>query len=86
MGNFQNSNFGSDEFRVGLEYCYDKILYLRGGYMMLGKNNSENNIYGASVGAGVSIPIEGSNIAFDYAWRETDFFDANQWFTLKVGF
>lgn len=84
-GTFQNSNFGSDMFRVGLEYAYNNQLFLRGGYTYLTENNDEN-IYGPTVGAGVRLPIEGASIAFDYAYRVADFFSANQWFTLKLGF
>jgi len=85
MGAFQNSNFGSDAFRFGAEYAYDQTLFLRGGYSALTDGNEEN-IYGPTVGAGVRLPVEGATIMFDYAYRVTDFFDANQWFTLKLGF
>jgi hypothetical protein len=85
MGTFQNSNFGNDEFRAGLEYSFDDKIFLRGGYMTLTENN-EDNIYGPTFGAGVRLPLETTSIGFDYAYRVTDFFDANQWFTLKVGF
>jgi hypothetical protein len=85
-GSFQNSNFGSDAFRVGAEISYQNQLFLRGGYQFLTENNTDNNIYGPTVGAGVRLPVEGATIGFDYAYRVTDFFDANQWFTLTVGF
>ncbi len=85
MGNFQNSNVGADEIRFGLEYAWNNQLFVRGGYMRLGQKN-EDNIYGPSFGAGVSLPVGGTTIGFDYAYRAADFFSANQWFTLKVGF
>lgn len=85
MGSFQNSNFGADVFKGGLEYSYNNVLFVRGGYSALSEGN-ENNIYGATVGAGLRIPIQGASISFDYAYRVTDFFDANEWFTLGVGF
>jgi|WetSurMetagenome_2_1015567.scaffolds.fasta_scaffold38909_2 hypothetical protein len=85
-GSFQNSNFGSDAFRIGAEFSFQNQLFLRGGYSLLTENNTDNNIYGPTVGAGVKLPVEGAAISFDYAYRVTDFFDANQWFTLTVGF
>lgn len=84
-GTFQSSNFGSDTYRLGAEYSYDNILFLRGGYSGLFTNN-DDNIYGATFGAGLRIPIEGAAVSFDYAYRVTDFFDANQWFSLKFAF
>jgi len=85
MGTFENSNFGNDEFHGGLEYSYSDMLFLRGGYAMQAPNN-DDNIYGPTFGAGVKFNVTGTAIAFDYAYRVVDFFDANQWFTLKVGF
>ena len=85
MGTFENSNFGNDEVHGGLEYSYSDILFLRGGYAMQSPNN-DDNIYGPTFGAGVKFDLQGTAIGFDYAYRVTDFFDANQWFTLKVGF
>jgi hypothetical protein len=85
MGTFQNANLGSDEYRAGLEYAFSDQFFLRGGYMMLGTNDDEN-IYGATFGAGVVLPLETTSITFDYAYRVTDFFDGSQWFTFKIGF
>ena len=82
--NFQNTNFGSDEYRLGAEYAYNNLIFLRGGYAI--NQNTEDAIYGVSLGVGVRVPIESSSISFDYAYRHAKFFDANQWFTVKVGF
>lgn len=83
-GNFQNTNFGSDEYKFGVEYGYHDALFLRGGYAL--NQNQDDNIYGASFGVGVKIPVSSSSIIVDYAWRHADFFDANQWVTVKIGF
>ncbi|MGA9116611.1 MAG: PorV/PorQ family protein [Bacteroidota bacterium] len=83
MGNFQNNNFAADEFRFGLEYAWRDLLFLRGGYMLLGQNNAEDNIYGVSLGAGVTVPVSGARIGFDYAYRQADFFDSNHWITVR---
>jgi hypothetical protein len=82
-GSFQNSNFGSDEFRVGVEYCWNKILYLRGGMMQ--QQNQADNIYGPTFGVGVNIPVSGNSaITLDYGYRKTDFFDGSQWLAIKL--
>lgn len=85
MGDFQNTNFGQDEIRGGLEYGWNNQVFVRGGYMAFGQNNKDN-IYGPTFGAGVKLPVGDWNVAFDYAYRHADFFSANQWFTLTVGF
>lgn len=83
-GDFLNNNFGSDEYRVGAEYNYDDRFFVRAGYAAA--QNEDDNIYGPTFGVGVNVPVEGSRISFDYAYRQVEFFDANQWFTLRIGF
>lgn len=83
-GDFQNTNFGSDEYRFGAEYGYNDRLFFRGGYMLT--PNNEDNIYGPTFGVGVKLPLETSMVEFDYAYRQAEFFDANQWLTVKLGF
>ena len=80
---FQNSNFGDDEFRGGLEYAWNNILFLRGGIMRT--QNQSNNIYGPTFGIGVNIPLGGTSIMFDYSYRKVDYFDGNQWIGVKLG-
>ncbi|MBI5476053.1 MAG: PorV/PorQ family protein [Ignavibacteriales bacterium] len=82
-GDFQNTNFGNDEYRMGVEYGFNNMFFVRGGYMLFGKTN-DDNIYGPTFGAGINIPVEGSTIILDYAYRHAKYFDANQWFTIKL--
>jgi hypothetical protein len=82
-GAFQNSNFGDDEYRVGLEYGWNNILFLRGGIMQT--QDQTNNIYGPTFGIGLNIPFGGTSIMFDYSYRKADYFDANQWIGVKLG-
>jgi hypothetical protein len=85
MGTFENANFGNDEFHGGVEYAFQDLVFLRGGYAMQTPDNTDN-IYGATFGAGLKLNVESTTFYLDYAYRATDFFKANQWFTVKVGF
>ncbi|NOQ97781.1 MAG: PorV/PorQ family protein [Calditrichae bacterium] len=84
-GTFNNANAGSDLLSGGLEYGFRDLFFLRGGY---GYNlqNSDDNVFGASFGAGIKYPIGNFDFYFDYAYRQlTDYFDANNIFTIKFG-
>jgi len=84
-GTFNNANAASDLLSGGLEYEFRNLIFLRGGY---GYNlqNSDDNIFGASFGAGIKYPIGNFDFYFDYAYRQlTDYFDANNVFTVKIG-
>lgn len=90
---FQNNNYSSDEYRVGLEYNYNKIVFLRGAYAFTpdykeedGLLREDQTLFGPSFGVGLQYPFGNVKLGFDYAYRLTQRFDGNQWFTLTVGF
>ena len=93
-GDFMNDNFGLDRYIGSAEFNYNNFLFLRGGYAM-GYNEEESNfasqndefMFGPSFGAGVVFKIAANTkLALDYAYRTTEFFDNNQWFTLTATF
>lgn len=85
-GVFQNSNFYGDEYKLGMEYTFDNLLFVRGGYMFLPELEKDDNIYGLTAGVGINYDLGGVNMKFDYGYRQTKFFDANHVFTVTLGF
>jgi len=93
-GIFQNNNFSVDEYRVGAEYGYNDMFFLRGGYGFA--ENSKNNdlpladktsqIFGFTAGAGIHYELGSMDFALDYAYQDVEFLDANHVFSLKFGF
>ncbi|GAB4320320.1 MAG: type IX secretion system outer membrane channel protein PorV [Candidatus Zixiibacteriota bacterium] len=82
-GSFQSNTFNNDEGHFGGEYSYDETFFLRAGYTY---SNQDAYLYGATFGGGLVLKLGETDVAFDYAWTETDVFDANQYFTVKVAF
>jgi hypothetical protein len=91
-GNFQSNNFSEDAWIGGLEYAYDGKYFLRGAYSY--SQDVENDagdvlnpyIYGLSLGAGFTMELNETLMTFEGAWRETEFFDSEAVFSLKLGF
>jgi len=83
---FQNNNFLDDEYKFGLEFSFDRTLFLRGGYNLSQETRQDSYIYGLTAGAGVHYPFTGLDVTVDYAYRSVDFFDANHVFSIKLGF
>jgi opacity protein-like surface antigen len=69
-----------------MEYAFDNLLFVRGGYMFLPELEKDDNIYGLTAGVGINYDLGGVNMKFDYAYRQTKFFDANHVFTVTLGF
>lgn len=96
MGNFQANNHGTDVWQGGAEYSFDDWLFLRGGYKYsalgsaeddpLGESSGDQYIYGASLGGGLTRSLGNLNVTIEYTWWQTDVFDDNQFFTMKVAF
>lgn len=84
---FVNNNYSNDEYRLGLEYSYNSLIFLRGGYTFQTDVPEEfEYIYGPTFGAGIQYKVGELNFAFDYAYRTTKFFSANQWIAVSLGF
>jgi hypothetical protein len=92
VGLFQNNNFDDDELKFGAEYDFNNLLFFRAGYNFApdapnDATGAENAyIFGLSLGGGFHYDIGGVDLALDYAWRDANFFDANNVFTIRLGF
>lgn len=83
-GNFRNFNLGNDYYMGGVEYGFKDLFFLRGGYLATQQN--DDNIFGPTFGAGLQASLSGTSVGFDYTYRSVEYFDANQFFSLRVGF
>jgi hypothetical protein len=86
---FLNSSFSSDEYKLGLEYNYNNIFYIRGAGSYFPDKQKDESLFGPTFGAGIKYPFGNVSIGFDYAYRlinESGFNSTNQFFTLNVGF
>lgn len=80
-----NNNTSNDEYKIGLEYAFKDLLYLRGAYSMDPQEKTANYLYGPSFGVGTHF-IVGIDIKAEYAYRWTQYFDANQVISVTLGF
>lgn len=90
-GNFQNNNFADDEYKLGGEIMIEKILFVRGGYMLAPGADKDptgetSYIYSYSFGAGLLLDLGGLEARVDYAYRNVKYFAGNNVFTVSLGF
>lgn len=85
-GTFLNENFGNDAFRFGAEYMYSDLISLRGGYLVATELDSEDQLYRFTLGVGLHTAVGGTDLRFDYAFRDSQYFDGNNLFQLTIGF
>lgn len=83
---FQNNNFSDDEYRLGLEYGYNKMFFVRGGYSLAPQAPTDNYIYGFTAGVGFNYQFEGIDLDAGYAYRDAKYFNGNHIFSLSLGF
>jgi hypothetical protein len=84
---FQSNNFSDDEYKLGLEYAYQDLFFVRGGYDLAQKESSDlSYLFGPSFGAGIHTALGSTDITFDYAYRSVKVFSANHVFSVKLGF
>jgi len=89
-GIYMNNNFSPDEWKLGAEYGYNNMFFVRAGYQFAsdpGESFGESNyLYGFTAGAGFNYQVEGFSVKVDYAYRYAQFFDGNNVFALTLGF
>jgi len=83
-GIYQNNNFSGDEYKLGGEYGYNDLFFVRAGYML--SPDQEEYIYGFTGGVGINYQVEGFGVKVDYAYRQVEFFGGNNVIALTLGF
>jgi hypothetical protein len=63
-GDFQSNNFSNDEWRLGGEYVYEDLFYLRGGYVYC---SQDEYLYGPALGLGVRFKMGNTVTCVDYS-------------------
>lgn len=97
MTNFVNNNYQNDEYNVGVEYGFDNLLFLRGGYQFspgmkredlsaLATKFQNDYQYDYTFGAGINYDLGGTLVVIDYAYRHQKLLDANSVITVRLGF
>ena len=85
-GTFQNNNFSDDQAKFGAEYGFNDMFFVRGGWDVAPDASDDEFIFGASFGLGVSLDVGGLGIIADYGWRDSQFFESQNAFSLKLAF
>lgn len=85
-GTFIHNNYSYDDFRIGGEWSYQNMLYVRGGYSLSPDLPTEEAMFTYTAGAGVRFDLSPTmSIAVDYGYRATEFFSDNHVFGIKLG-
>jgi hypothetical protein len=85
-GTFQNNNFSDDEYKLGAEFAFQDVFFVRGGYDFAQKESDQREyIYGMSMGFGMHYVLGTVDLTIDYAYRDLKYFEGNHMFSLKVG-
>ena len=83
---FQNNNLSNDAFKFGAEYNYNDFVAVRGGYNLADNTDAADVLYTFTLGAGIHYKISDMDFTFDYAYRDSQYFDGNNIFTIQLGF
>ncbi len=85
---FRNNNNMDDQIRVGAEFSFMDMFFVRGGYNYYTGNGDDYLFNSFSAGAGIRWEmLDGVEIMFDYAYRDVtaDALSANNIFTITLG-
>lgn len=89
FGDFENDNYSSDVYKIGIQYAFDNMIFVRGGYNYAPQGPSSlgiGQIYDYALGAGLNYNLGGVNFTFDYAFQHVRILNSENVFTVKLGF
>ncbi len=90
-GVYQDNNFIEDVTRLGGEYSFQDMFFVRAGYSFAPDSQDDaagqtNYIYGLTFGGGITYDFANVGVSIDYTYRQVDVFDASNVFSIKLGF
>jgi len=85
-GVFENYNLGNDHFSIGAEYMFRDLVALRGGYFLVPDAEAEDVLYRFTAGIGLHYELQNINFRIDYTYRDSQYFNGNNLFSLTFGF
>jgi hypothetical protein len=83
---FDNNNYSDDEYKLGLEYEYENMIFLRGGYAIASVDEGLEYLYGFSGGIGMKTTISGIDLSVNYGYRSVRYFGGNHLIDVIIGF
>ncbi|MBI3364156.1 MAG: PorV/PorQ family protein [Ignavibacteriae bacterium] len=94
---FENNNFKVDEYKIGGEYSFRNMFFVRGGWNFAESTTDDNltttsgvdkttYLFGGTAGVGVRQNVGDLDITLDYAYRGVKFLDGNHIISIKLGF
>ena len=86
---FQNNNYSYDDYKIGLEYTFKDILYVRGGYLFSPQSTdtTPNIFQNYALGVGLNLKqFSDIDLSIDYAYVPVEYFDSNHIFSISIGF
>ncbi len=90
-GTFENNNYSSDVYKFGLQYSFNNMLFLRGGYNYApnapkDQTGQTSEIYDYTFGAGINYNLGELNFTLDYAYEHVLLLTSINVFTVRLGF
>jgi hypothetical protein len=82
---YTNSNFYAEEYKFGIEYGYDNLFFVRGGYIHTAGFESSDVVLKLSFGAGLNYNFGGLNVKFDYAYVPAEYFSDTHLISIGLG-
>jgi hypothetical protein len=83
---FTNANYWGDAYKIGGEYGYNDLFFVRLGYQVTPELPVRKNTFRLSAGFGINYDLGDLNLKLDYGYQDVDPLDDNHVFTVMFGF
>ncbi len=87
---YTNNTFYAEEYKLGVEYGFDNLFFVRAGYVYtdiptIEGVTKEDAIMNLALGAGLNYSFSGLNVKFDYAFVPAQYFTDTHLISVGIG-
>ena len=84
-GVYTNNTFYPEQFKVGAEYGFNNLIFLRAGYVHTDEYEWSEVLYRWAAGLGINYEVSGVNLKFDYTYLPAQYLDDTHLISVGLG-
>lgn len=84
-GVYTNNNFYPEQYKLGVEYGFNNLIFVRAGYNHTDEYEASEIMHKWAAGLGINYNVSGVNLKFDYTYLPAEYMNDTHLITVGLG-